>query len=81
MPRHASRILLEATVRVERLQEISAEDMIVEGCESGSYGAYYPVENYARLWQSINDQGSWDLNPWVWIIESKSMEKNNTISQ
>jgi len=34
MPRHASRILLEATnIRIERLQEISAEDMIVEGCD------------------------------------------------
>lgn len=33
-----------------------------------------PVLAYKRLWGSINGTESWDLNPWVWILEFKMVE-------
>jgi hypothetical protein len=87
MPRWASRITLEITgVRVERLQDISEADAMAEGAErpelspaelhgmpvhpmTGSY-----ADGFRDLWQSINGPGSWDKNPWVWVVEFRKLE-------
>ena len=81
MPRAASRITLEVTgVRVERLQDISEADAIAEGCGMlKPYSDHWQhrdvaKEEYRLLWESINGPGSWDANPWVWVIEFRRVE-------
>lgn len=86
MPRWASRILLEITgVRVERLNAISQEDAQAEGMELTGWRPTYsdpdsggevmtPYDNFAELWSSIYGDGSWQANPWVWVIEFKRVE-------
>lgn len=85
MPRWASRITLEVVaVRVERLQDISDADAIAEGLvrdKGGWRGApdlpwfASPVAAYRSLWESINGDGSWDANPWVWVVEFSRIEQ------
>lgn len=70
MPRWASRILLEVTaVRVEQLQDISESDAMAEGCYTDPACPAYDA--YRSLWEQINGPGSWDANPWVWVVEFK----------
>lgn len=28
---------------------------------------------FTNLWESINGPGSWDVNPWVWVVEFKKL--------
>ena len=82
MPRWASRITLEITeVRVERLQDISEADAYDEGtaewaAETQRDGNKWPniVRAYQGLWESINGPGSWQENPWVWVVGFKRLE-------
>jgi hypothetical protein len=84
MPRRASRINLEIVkIRVERLQNISWRDALAEGIDGpfvpgndididGNFyesGQKKAIDLYRSLWESINGPRSWELNPWVWVIE------------
>lgn len=84
MPRWASRINLEITgVRVERLQDISEADAKSEGAPDYEEGVDAPPPDgehewayrasFQRLWESINGAGSWDANPWVWVVEFRRL--------
>lgn len=78
MPRWASRITLKVTdVRVERLQQISLQDVRAEGCEVREFWLFgsdtegrrlIGAAVYRQLWEQINGPDSWALNPWVWAI-------------
>lgn len=85
MPRDASRITLEITdVRVERLQGISEADARAEGVEfdgenfkeyiGGKMNVATAWGSFYTLWTSINGPGSWDKNPWVWVVGFKRVE-------
>lgn len=81
MPRWASRITLEVTdIRVERLRDIDNNDILREGIRSescnicvhiggsGCESCFGVINPFISLWESINGPGSWDENPWVWVI-------------
>lgn len=75
------------SVRVERLQAISEADCWAEGIEAcdGMLDDMAIIDcakrmgrqwedaapTYAALWERINGAGSWDANPWVWVVEFK----------
>ena len=84
MPKEAARIWLKVTdVRVERLQEITSEQISREGVEveyphvlNGEEKRYA----FSTLWNSTIkksdiDRYGWDANPWVWVIEFERCEK------
>jgi len=90
MPRWVSRLTLEITgIRVERLTEISdlgpSNDCTAEGVFHS--GLKIPNDWQERgfrssekcmfhdLWESINGEGSWNENPWVWVVDFKRIEQ------
>lgn len=86
MPKEAARIWLKVTdVRVERLQEITGQDVLKEGLNShvhpqASYFDGNQREMFEKLWNSTIkksdlDRYGWDASPWVWVIEFERCEK------
>lgn len=84
MPKEAARIWLKVTdVSVERLQEITSEQISREGVEveyphvlNGEEKRYA----FSTLWNSTIkksdiDRYGWDANPWVWVIKFERCEK------
>ncbi|MDX9719019.1 MAG: hypothetical protein RBT67_16760 [Thauera sp.] len=74
-------------IRVERLQYISDSGPANDCTAEGVFHCGMPVPDYEqwqgdgfrssekwmfrKLWESINGPGSWDANPWVWVVEFK----------
>lgn len=82
MRRPASRITLEvSSVRVERLQDITDEDIRAEGVtpEIASEMAGHPIHDPCSLrraweigWDGINGKRApWASNPWIWALTFK----------
>lgn len=82
MPKSAARIWLKIKrVRIERLNTISEQDAIAEGVkfidQETAYKCYdrkglvciNAKTSFETLWKGINGNYSWELNPWVWVIE------------
>lgn len=87
MPKEAARLFLRVTdVRVERLQDISSQDIEREGIDLTGLqgigcitrGEY--IYAFQQLWDSTTkpadlDRYGWVANPWVWVIEFERISK------
>lgn len=73
LPKWAARLWLEiAGVRVERLQDITDADALVEGVDRTNTSIPgYARERFRQLWESTG--GDWAANPWVWVIDFKAI--------
>jgi hypothetical protein len=87
MPQKHARYFIKITcIRCERVQDISAEDCLMEGIKEidvGSRSVYQwresigpagawchtPQQAYACLIDDINDDNTWESNPYVWVYE------------
>ncbi len=85
MPKEAARIFLKVTgVRVERLQDITEEQAIKEGCidtrgfihsyDNEYSNSHSALKAFIELWNGTIkkqdlDKYGWEANPWVWVIE------------
>lgn len=84
MPKEAARIWLKVTnVKVERLQDITSEQICKEGVEvEEPYVLNGEEKRYAfsNLWNSTVkkselDRYGWDANPYVWVISFERCAK------
>lgn len=80
MPKEAARIFLKVKdVRVERLQDITEEDVKREGIEprfkvKDRFSGDIAKSRFMELWDSTIQKADierygWEANPWVWVIE------------
>lgn len=85
MPRWASRLTLIVTgVKVERLQDISQQDVFAEGLQNKEQGEYEAAarrplsaaECFAALWKSLHGPDAWDQNPFVVAITFRVIKAN-----
>ena len=76
-------------MRAERLQDISEADARAEGAtwvdggegpggwnHTGAAVTDFTTAkaSFHHLWESINGAGSWQANPWVWVVEFKVVQ-------
>jgi len=75
MPKKYARIWLEVTdIRVERLQDITKEDIEKEGTNYPVFVYNVMYNCFIILWDSIyikKPEYQWNKNPYVWVIEFK----------
>ena len=85
MPEKYARNWIEiVSVKAERLQDISDEDIRKEGIQRlGDFADYNyyvdgikwhfnnPREAFAALWDSNHKKNKWETNPWIWKYELK----------
>lgn len=86
MPKEAARIWLRVTdVRVERLQDITIDEIRKEGLEprfdvKDKFSDGIARGRFLELWNSTIkksdlDRYGWDASPWVWVVEFERCEK------
>lgn len=92
MPREAARIFLRVTgVRVERLQDITGEEIVKEGLSRellDEAGEDFFKGMFHDLWDSTIPKHPnkfkrypyyWNDNPWVWVIEFERISREEAL--
>lgn len=86
MPKEAARIFLRVTdIRVERLQDITPEQIDAEGCKEYAYSAktgellpssptWFKIMWDNTIKKSNIDKYGWAANPWVWVVEFERID-------
>ena len=75
MPKRAARLWLRVMdMRIEPVQDISAEDAVAEGAPLGDCPLTSPhriqhVLWFADTWDETHGPGAWVRNDWVWVYE------------
>lgn len=82
MPYEAARTFAEVKeIRVEKLQNITVQDVILEGvlCECKNHMCRRHIELFVELWDSINSKRGYPFcsNPWVWVETFKLFSFDN----
>ena len=73
MPRWASRLILVVTAtKIERVQEISANDVEAEGASNCVDDPMW----FLAFWDRLHGEGSWTANPEVIAISFRCVRKN-----
>jgi hypothetical protein len=90
MPRWASRMELEIrNIRLQPLQDITDQEAVAEGVRVIRNGVKEDdyladeededllgaVDLYRAVWESLHGVGSWDANPWVWVMEFQTVRR------
>jgi hypothetical protein len=58
----------------ERIPAVYSSDGVCLDPADCECGGFSYVEHYAALWESINGPGSWDANPWLWVVTFRKEE-------
>lgn len=79
MPRSASRATLELTeVRVERLHDMDDFDCVQEGLD---LEVDHAMPKFIEVWDTLNGAGSYNANPWVWVLVFRLIDNHGRAPQ
>lgn len=91
MPKEAARIFLRVkAIRVEKLGDMSIQDMIKEGINTDGIITnqgpieYRVINRFEELWNSTIkkselDKCGFSVSPWVWVIEFERISKEEAL--